>query len=274
MHKHLVWGLLALAVIGLVAFCYPRPVDEVGPPPAVAPALPPAPPSASEFTPLETPPPEPAPEFVAEPEPEAPPLPSLDESDPVARAALAEAAGEALAEQHLVEDDVVRKLVATVDNLTREGLWIQARVVPPLGGQFLVEGEEGSLRIAEANYRRYDPLFALVEAVDIAALAAAYQRYYPLLQQAYEELGYPGRQFHNRALAVIDHLLATPEVDGPVALVRPHVLYQFADPALEGLSPGQKVLLRVGPENAAIARARLIQLRAALEELAGAPGAD
>ncbi|NGP52367.1 DUF3014 domain-containing protein [Thioalkalivibrio sp. XN8] len=274
MHKHLLWGVLALAVIGLVAFCYPRPVDEVGPPPPVSPALPPAPPSASEFTPLETPPPEPAPEFVAEPEPEAPPLPPLDESDPVARAALAEAAGPALVEQHLAQDEVVRKLVATVDNLTRDGLWIQARVVPPLGGQFLAAGEEESLRIAEANYRRYDPLFALIEAVDVAALAAAYQRHYPLLQQAYEELGYPGRQFHNRALAVIDHLLATPQVDGPVALVRPHVLYKFADPALEALSPGQKVLLRVGPENAAIARASLIQLRAELEGLAGPPDAD
>lgn len=269
MHKHLLWIVLALGVIGLVAFFYPRPVDEPGPPPQLPPAA--APPSASEFTPLEPPPPEPEPEFVAEPEPEAPPLPALDESDAEARAALAAAAGAELVEQHLVEDDLVRKLVTTTDNLTRDGLWIKARVVPPVGGQFLVEGEGGALRIAAANYERYDALFALVEAVDIDALAAAYQRHYPLLQQAYEELGYPGRQFHNRVLEVIDHLLATPQVSGPVALVQPHVLYKYADPALEALSPGQKVLLRIGPDNAAISRDRLIQLRSALEELAGAP---
>lgn len=268
MHKHLLWGVLALVVLGLVVYFYPQPVDEPGPPPV---ALPEAPsPSASEFTPLEAPPPEPAPEFVAEPAPEAPPLPPLDESDAEARAALAAAAGAELVEQHLVEEDLVRKLVTTTDNLTREGLWIKARAVPPLGGQFLVEGEAGALRIAAANYERYDPLFALVAAIDIDALAAAYQRHYPLLQQAYEELGYPGRQFHNRVLEVIDHLLATPQVSGPVALVQPHVLYQYADPALEALSPGQKVLLRIGPDNAAIARARLIQLRAALEGLEGA----
>ncbi|NHA13728.1 DUF3014 domain-containing protein [Thioalkalivibrio sp. XN279] len=212
---------------------------------------------------------------MAEPEAEpAAPLPSLDESDAEARAVIAAAAGETLASQHLAANDVIRKLVATTDNLSRDGLWIQARVVPPIGGLFLVEGEEDELYIAPANYERYAPLFRLVEAVDIGMLADAYRRHYPLLQQAYEELGYPGRQFHNRALEIIDHLLATPRVSGPLALARPHVLYQFADPELEALSPGQKILLRIGPENAAIARTKLIQLRTALEQLPGAPDAD
>jgi hypothetical protein len=274
MHKHLLWGLLALGVIALVAFCYPQRVEEPGPPPAQLPQAPPRP--AEEFTPIRPAerPPEPAPEFVAEPAPEAPPLPALDESDPAANEALVQAVGPALVEEYLVDADLVRKLVATTDNLTREGLWIKARAVPPLGGLFLVAEEDGSLVINPANYERYAPLFALVDAIDAEALADAYQRHYPLLQQAYEELGYPGRQFHNRALEVIDHLLATPRVSGPVALVRPHVLYLYADPALEALSPGQKILLRVGPANAEIARAKLIQLRAALEQLAGAPGAD
>ncbi|WP_206202535.1 DUF3014 domain-containing protein [Thioalkalivibrio sp. XN279] len=275
MHKHLAWGLLALAVIGLVAFCYPRQVHEPAPQPV---QLPDAPDAGAEQAPAAAPvarEPEPEPAFVAEPEAEpAAPLPSLDESDAEARAVIAAAAGETLASQHLAANDVIRKLVATTDNLSRDGLWIQARVVPPIGGLFLVEGEEDELYIAPANYERYAPLFRLVEAVDIGMLADAYRRHYPLLQQAYEELGYPGRQFHNRALEIIDHLLATPRVSGPLALARPHVLYQFADPELEALSPGQKILLRIGPENAAIARTKLIQLRTALEQLPGAPDAD
>jgi hypothetical protein len=276
MHKHLVWGLLALAVIGLVAFCYPRKVEEPGP---QAVQLPDAPEAGTEQAPPAmapvAPEPEPAPDFAAAPATEpAAPLPPLDESDAAARAAVAAATGETLATEHLVASDLIRKLVATTDNLSRDGLWIQARVVPPIGGLFLVEGEQDALHIAPANYERYAPLFRLVEAIDVAMLADAYRRHYPLLQQAYEELGYPGRQFHNRALEVIDHLLATPRVSGPVALTQPHVLYQFADPALEALSPGQKILLRIGPENAAIARTKLIQLRSALEQLPGTPQAD
>lgn len=275
MHKHLALGLLALVVIGLVALFYPRQVDEPAPQPVQLPQPPAAdtgqaPPAAA--TPV-TREPEPAPGFVAESEPAAP-LPTLDESDAEVRAAITAAAGETLVTDHLAANDVIRKLVATTDNLSRDGLWIQARVVPPLGGLFQVEGEEDELYIAPANYERYMPLFRLVEAVDIGMLAEAYRRHYPLLQQAYEELGYPDRQFHNRALEIIDHLLATPRVSGPVRLTQPHVLYEFADPALEALSPGQKILLRIGPENAAIARTKLIQLRTALEQLPGAPDAD
>jgi hypothetical protein len=284
MHKHLAWGLLALVVIGLVAFFYPREVQEPVPQPVQLPEAPGATveQAAPAAMPEAAPEPEPPPAFAAEPEAEpAAPLPALDESDTEVRSAIAAAAGETLATEHLAASDVIRKLVTTTDNLSRDGLWIQARAVPPIGGVFQVEGEgegeEDDLYIAAANYERYAPLFRLVEAVDVGQLADAYQRHYPLLQQAYEELGYPGRQFHNRALEIIDHLLATPRVSGPVALVRPHVLYQYADPALEALSPGQKILLRIGPENATIARTKLIQLRAALEQLEqppGAPGAD
>lgn len=281
MHKHLAWGLLALVVIGLVAFFYPRKVHEPVPQPVPLP-------EASEAVPAPTPAPgvapmaqepEPEPEFMTEPagDPPAPLLP-LDESDAEARTALAAATGETLVTEHLAASDLIRKLVATTDNLSRDGLWIRARVVPPVGGRFQVEGETGGededLYISPANYERYTPLLKLVEAVDVGALADAYRRHYPLLQQAYEELGYPDRQFHNRALEIIEHLLATPQVSGPVALTRPHVLYQFADPALEALSPGQKILVRMGPENAAIARTKLIQLRTALEQLPGAPDAD
>jgi hypothetical protein len=268
--RRFIWLAVGLIVAALALVLYPRRTPE----PPVIPVELPEPAPATESAPafLDDPDPEPAPAFVEEaPEP-LEPLPALNESDPVARAALAAAAGEALVERHLVPNDLVRKLVATVDNLPREALWINARVVPPLYDRFRVEGADETLALSPANFARYAAFFRLVEAIDTAALAEAYQRHYPLLQQAYEELGYPGRQFHSRALEVIDHLLATPRVEGTIRLSQPHVLYLFSDPALEALSPGQKILLRVGPQNAAIARAKLIELRAALEQLSGTTG--
>lgn len=271
MNKKLLWPVILAGLIGLVIIFYPRPTPEPPPQPLDLPE--PAPTTSPLFVP--DPDPEPAPEFLAVDPPEAlPPLPALDDSDADARAALAGAAGEALVDQHLVPDDVIRKLVATVDNLPREALWIKSRAVPPVEGRLLVEGPEGARVLSPANFLRYAPLAQLVGAVDARALASAYRQHYPLLQQAYEELGYPGRQFHNRALEVIDHLLATPAVDGPIRLEQPHVLYTFADPRLETLSPGQKIMLRVGPENAAVFRAKLIELRAALEERPATPDAD
>jgi hypothetical protein len=47
-----------------------------------------------------------------------------------------------------------------------------------------------------------------------------------------------------------------------VKLVQPKVLYEFADPDMELLSSGQKIMIRVGPENESRLKVKLKQLRA------------
>lgn len=267
MDKRILWPVLVALAVGLAAIAYLRSTPE-SPEPVVIP------PPRTIVTPdpaFVPPEPEPEPAFVGQAPPEPlPPLPALDDSDETAREALAAAAGAPLVERWIVPDAIIRKLVATVDNLPHEALWMKSRVVPAVEGRLQVTGPEDALRLAEGNFARYAPLVRLVAAVDAGALAAAYHRHYPLLQQAYEELGYPGRQFHYRAIEVIDHLLATPEVQGPILLVQPHVLYRYADPKLEALSSGQKILLRIGPDHGAVVRTKLIELRAALAALAAA----
>ena len=98
----------------------------------------------------------------------------------------------------------------------------------------------------------------------IAPLVAVYIRFYPLFQEQYEKLGYPDKYFNDRLVQVIDHLLATPEVKGPVLLTQTTVLYQFTDPELEKLSAGQKILVRMGGENAALVKTKLTEIRSAL----------
>ena len=100
------------------------------------------------------------------------------------------------------------------------------------------------------------------------ALVALYARFYPLFQEQYEKLGYPGKHFNDRAVAVIDHLLATPEVPEPLVLTQPGVLYEFADPKLNTLSAGQKILLRVGKTNRDKMKSKLQELRQALTSMA------
>jgi hypothetical protein len=89
-----------------------------------------------------------------------------------------------------------------------------------------------------------------------------YFHFYPLFQSAYQSLGYPNGYFNDRLVQVIDSLLATPNPSGPIELTRPNVLYTFADPSLEALPAGQKLLLRMGPDNAAVVKGKLKELRA------------
>ena len=46
--------------------------------------------------------------------------------------------------------------------------------------------------------------------------------------------------------------------------MQPKVLYDYADPALADLSAGQKMLLRMGPENEAKVKAKLREIKRAL----------
>jgi Protein of unknown function (DUF3014) len=100
-----------------------------------------------------------------------------------------------------------------------------------------------------ANYQRYNRYVDLLESLDPAGVARIYTHYYSLFQEAYAALGYPDRYFNDRVVEVIDTLLATPEVMEPIQLLQPAVLYTYANPELEALTSGQKMLLRAGPDN-------------------------
>jgi hypothetical protein len=41
-------------------------------------------------------------------------------------------------------------------------------------------------------------------------------------------------------------------------------MYLYADPGLEARSAGQKLLIRMGPDNSAVIKAKLTELRAAV----------
>lgn len=200
-----------------------------------------------------------------------PALPALDESDAAIGASLDALLTGGARPDLLLLQDVIRRIVVTVDNLPRERFARRLSPVKSVEGRLLVSGDGDDLVISADNRERYAPYVTLAEAVDIRYLAALYARFYPLFQQAYQELGYPQGYFNDRLVAVLDHLLATPEPAGPLRVVQPKVLYQFADPELERLSAGQKILVRMGPDNAARVKARLRELRRRVEGGVSAP---
>ncbi len=193
-------------------------------------------------------------------------LPSLAESDAPLAAAVAALLHAPALPDVFFPDRLARRWVATIDNLPREQVAMDVRALRPPLGPLATRGDEAQLAIAPDNSARYARYLEVLAALDPPQAAAVYRRYYPLLQQAYEDLGYPGKYFNDRVVAVIDHLLATPEVAQPIRLVRPSVMYKFADPKLEALSAGQKALLRIGPENAAAVKAKLRAFRAEIVE--------
>jgi hypothetical protein len=192
----------------------------------------------------------------------ATPLPELKDSDAPLRDALARLVGVEAVGSYLRPEELIRNTVVTIDNLPRQKVAVQKRPTTPLAGTFDVNGDEVHATLDPQNYERYKPLVALLAKLDMQKLAQVYFHFYPLFQQSYQNLGYPNGYFNDRLVQVIDVLLATPQPEAPIELARPNVMYTFADPALEARPAGQKLLMRMGPENAATIKAKLTELRA------------
>lgn len=166
----------------------------------------------------------------------------------------------------LLREQLIQRVVVHVDNLTQPSLPGSAMALRPLHGALQVEqGSAGGEQLAAGNAARYAPYVDAFVGADAGAVAAAYKRFYPLLQQAYRDIGHPDGHFNDRLVVVIDHLLQTPEQARPLA-VEPDGKgrYRFVDPALQSLSIGQKALLRMDASQQQAVKQQLRALRAAI----------
>ena len=157
-----------------------------------------------------------------------------------------------------------RRLVITVDNLPREHVPSQLRITRGVPELLRVQKDGETITLDPSNYERYDRIISYVEKMDARKIGRLYAKFYPLLQRTYEETGFPEERFHDRVLAALDDMMDAPRPTGPIRLVQPKVLYRFEDDHLENLSAGQKIMIRVGPDNAARLRKVLARVRAAI----------
>jgi hypothetical protein len=240
------YGLIALAVVmvlGLGAAIYfvfrrpaPAPVAAPPPPAAARPA-----PSAEASVP-------------------AMPLPSLDESDAFVRQLAQGLSTHPQVAAWLGTKGLVRTFVVSVQNIA-EGR-SPSSFVPFLAPKtrFAVVTKAGRTVGDPRSFAAYDDLADAVTSLDTAGVARVYGAALPLVKAAYAELGYPDRDFGKPLQRAIAALLETPVPEGDLVVKKGVVPYEYADPALEALSPAQKQLLRTGPRNAKLLQAKLRDL--------------
>jgi hypothetical protein len=248
---------LGLALAGAAWFYLRRSEEppeppELSTPAPVAPAPEPAGPPAGEA------PPAPAVEAVPS---EA--LPPLAQSDAWVRERARSLSADPRFAGWLERSGLVELFVAVVDSVADERVPVAQLGFLRPKEPFKTTDVDGRTIVDPASFARYDAVAAVAASLDVNACARLYRAARPLLEQAWSALG---RQetLDTRLAAALRHLLATPTLRGDEALVRPAVMWEWRDPELEGLSPAQKQLLRLGPANAARVRAKLAQLEQAL----------
>ena len=133
-------------------------------------------------------------------------LPALEGSDAVVRELVARLSANPQLAAWFANDELIRRFVATVANLA-EGASpaTHVRFLTPDEG-FHVRDSVGRATIDPASYRRYDLATEAFTSLDAAGTAKLYRDLQPLLDQAYQELGYPGRSFDEAMARAIDRL--------------------------------------------------------------------
>jgi hypothetical protein len=188
-------------------------------------------------------------------------LPPLESSDDFMASALAKLLNNKALMAIFTNDQLIRNIVVTIDNLPRKQVSMRVMPIKKASGKFLTTESEGQTVISPNNKARYTQYMNFAEAINPKQLVELYVQLYPLFQKSYEALGYPDQYFNDRLMAVIDHLLVTPEIKDPVALVQPKYFYLYADPDMESRSIGQRILMRIGSDNEMLIKAKLKDIK-------------
>ena len=192
-------------------------------------------------------------------------LPRLNDSDSFVAKKISELSSGTSLLGYLVDEQLVRRAVVLVENISRGQYPQTALPYKPIVEDMQVSSDDGRLFTMEAaSYTRFDAAVAAFVALDTEQTVGLYRLLSPLLQQAYAEIGFRDAEFEQALIKAIDAVLSAPEIEGPFQLVKPSVMYLYADTRLEELANMNKQLIRLGPENSARLKAKLREFKQAL----------
>ncbi len=201
--------------------------------------------------------------FGSPPPPPPPPMPALSESDSLVRDVVGGLSRHAQWMAWLVPKELALNFVRAVAAVAYDEP-PQSSLEPLRPDEvFSVVRRGQRFYPAEKSFDRHDLAVEVFDSIDVAGAARAYGRLEPLFEQAHDELGYPN-EFGDTLRLAVARLLKTPVLESPPELRLRAVGFEYADPGLEALSPAQKLLLRLGPDNGDRVRAKVRALHEAL----------
>ena len=267
-------GLVLVLVLfiagGVVLLTGVWPPEEESTAPPVTTALP-APPPVPVITELE----EPAVDPTPPPPPPAPveePLPRLEESDDAVRDAVGDIPLGTAGQQYLVPGNIIERSASLIYLMAQGDVPYRLLPVSRPKAAFPISDDGTQVVTDPAGFERYDALTQWLQSLDLESLLSSLEWFIPLFREAWSYYGEDPAAFDIAVVMTLDSVIATPEVDlSEARLIRKEAVWIFEDPAVEGLAPIQKQVLRMGPENAEIVKAKATEARGLwLDQLSGA----
>ena len=253
----LILVLLLVIAGGVVLLTGIWPPEEEPAPTVTAP--PPAPPPAPVITELEEPAVEPPP---PPPAPVEEPLPRLEESDDAVRDAVGDIPLGTAGQQYLVPGNIIERSASLIYLMAQGDVPYKLLPVSRPKAAFPISDDGTQVVTDPAGFERYDALTQWLQSLDLKSLLSSLEWFIPLFREAWSYYGEDPAAFDMAVVMTLDLVIATPEVDlSEARLIRKEAVWIFEDPAIEGLAPIQKQVLRMGPENAEIVKAKAAEAR-------------
>jgi hypothetical protein len=190
-------------------------------------------------------------------------LPPLDASDTLVRTLVQGLTESPAVMAWLPTTGLIRNFTVVVSNIAEGATPAkQLKVLRPQG-PFRIASRGAATTIDPRSYDRYATIADAIASVDPGGAARLYATLKPRIEDAQRDLGSADTFDHTLERAIVA-LLSTPALDGSEALKPKGIGYAYADPRLESLTPAQKQLLRMGPRNVRVIKAKLRDIALAL----------
>jgi hypothetical protein len=187
-------------------------------------------------------------------------LPSLNDSDDFVLEGLRALQNGAALIRVLADEQLIRSIVVFVDNISRGEFPQTSLPYKRIEQEMSVRNIDENLFVMEANaHDRFNQLIDTFVAVDTDQAMTLYRTLQPLFQQAYAEIGSRNVNFDDTLRSAINAVRRSPNAEGPYQLVKPSVMFLYADASIENMEEMQKQLIRIGPENTEKLKAKLRQ---------------
>ena len=190
-------------------------------------------------------------------------LPPLDASDTLVRTLVQGLTESPAVMAWLPTTGLIRNFTVVVSNIAEGAAPArQLKVLRPQG-PFRIASRGATTTVDPRSYDRYATIADAIASVDPGGAARLYATLKPRIEDAQRDLGSADTFDHTLERAIVA-LLSTPVVDGSERLKPKGIGYGYADDRLESLTPAQKQLLRMGPRNVRVIKAKLRDLALAL----------
>lgn len=210
------------------------------------------------------------------------PLPSLNESDDWLKLKLPEITWRKELLSLIVDEDMIRRFVVFIDNFSQgivayeHSPFVLPKVKFIPGSKSVsfqkepqdnddLKGKQNIWQWDESSSKRFSLYIDLLRSMDSEALVQWYSDIKPLINEAYQELGYED-DFTNTLQDAITRILDMELPKSSMELIQPSVMYKFANPKLEALPDTDKLLLRLGKDNLLVMKSVLLELHEKLAQ--------